>query len=92
MCQVAGKLLGRAVHQAVGKALGKGVAGVLGAQQPLAHGQGFQGGRGHHVAGAGIDEDLRPAAAVSQVGRCPLSVSCSRLTSSSRVFSHTRLL
>ena len=41
MRQVGGKILRRAVHQAVGKAGRKVVAGVLRAQQPLAHGQGL---------------------------------------------------
>ena len=57
--QVAGEVLGGAVGQAVAEARGEGIAGVLGAQQPLAHGQCLQACGRNHVACARIDEDLR---------------------------------
>lgn len=46
------------VHKAVGEAADKGIAGVLCADEPLAHGQRLHAGCGHHITGAGIDEYL----------------------------------
>ena len=59
--QVLAELGGGVVDQGVGEGGGKGVAGVVRAHQPLAHGQGLYAGRCYHVTRAGIHEHLRTA-------------------------------
>ena len=58
MLQVRHKLIGRAVHERVAEAGCPVVAGVLRADQPLAHRQRLNARCGHHIAGACIDEHL----------------------------------
>ena len=52
------------MEQAVVEARRKCVAGVVRAQQPLAHGQRLQAGGCHHVTRASVDEDLQAAHAL----------------------------
>lgn len=58
MLQVVAELGRGGVHKAVGEGAHKRVAGMLRADEPLAHGQRFHAGRRHHIARAGIDEHL----------------------------------
>ena len=57
--QMLRELVGVVVHQAVAKGCNELIAGVVGADDPLAHGQGFHGGGRHHITGAGVHKHLQ---------------------------------
>ena len=58
--QVLAELCRAVVDQGVGELGCKRIAGMVGADQPLAHGQGFYARGGHHITRAGIHKHLQP--------------------------------
>ena len=47
------------IYEAIAKACNELVAGVVGTDDPLAHGQGFHGCCGNHITGTGVQEHLQ---------------------------------